>query len=376
MRILALILLPALLLSAASTAALAQGPVAVLGPPVAAPEAQDRHAPLLRPSAQALDFALPNGRFFKQANGQGGAGETGYPLVNSVIFAGNNVRFFDEFQRLGSVPLVGFPASRTFVLDGFVTQVNQKAIFQWRPEVDRVFFINVFDILHDRGFDPFLLSVRQVPPQLPTSFDDGKTVQQIVNDRLALLNANPAIRSTYFSVDDPLLRFGLPTSQVQDFGNVFVIRLQRAVLQQWKVAVPWAAAGQVTIANGGDVFKELGQIPAFAGVPQPTPSFSRNIVIYEPGRGATVRSPIHVIGDAQVFEAVVSFQLLGAQGNVLASGFAMARAGGPLFGRFETDIAFGVGAQQAGTLRFFEASARDGSPVPDSIVSIPLVLAP
>ena len=73
MRILALILLPALLLSAASTAALAQGPVAVLGPPVAAPEAQDRHAPLLRPSAQALDFALPNGRFFKQDNGQGGA---------------------------------------------------------------------------------------------------------------------------------------------------------------------------------------------------------------------------------------------------------------------------------------------------------------
>lgn len=375
MRIAAFILLPALLLSIAGTSALAHSPAAVIDPKMGSPETPELHAPLLRPSAQALDFALPNGRFFKQANGQGGAGDTGYPVVNSMIFA-NNVRFFDEFQRLGGVPLVGFPASRTFVLDGFVTQVNQKALFQWRPEVDQVFFINVFDILHDRGFDPFLLAFRSVPPQLPTSFDAGKTIEQIVNDRLALLNANPSIRSTYFSVDDPLLRFGLPTSRVEDMGNHFAIRLQRAVLQQWKVNVPWAQAGQVTIANGGDVFKELNQVPAFAVVPQPTPSFSQSIVVYEPAQGAVVRSPIRVIGDAQVFEAVVSFQLLGDQGNVLASGSTMARAGGPLFGRFDTDISFTISRQQAGTLRVFAASPRDGSPIPQSIVSIALTLAP
>ena len=218
----------------------------------------------------ALDYALPNGHFFTQANGQGGAGGTGYPVVNSQPFA-QFVRFADEFRRLGGVPLVGFPASRSFVLDGFVTQAYQKAIFQWRPEVDEVFFVNVFDLLHDRGFDPFLRAVRSVPEQLPVSFDDGKTPRQIVSDRIALLNANPAIRAVYFRVDNPLLRFGLPTSRVEDMGNHFAIRLQRAVIQQWKVDVPWAGAGEVTVANGGDVAKEEGLFPQEAVVPEVPP---------------------------------------------------------------------------------------------------------
>jgi uncharacterized protein YkwD len=36
------------------------------------------------------------------------------------------------------------------------------------------------------------------------------------------------------------------------------------VIQQWKVAVPWAAAGQVTIANGGDVGREASLYPSEA----------------------------------------------------------------------------------------------------------------
>ena len=49
---------------------------------------------------------------------------------------------------------------------------------------------------------------------------------------------------------------------------MFVIRTQKAVLQQWKVDVPWAKAGEVTIANGGDITealkKSLGWFPAEA----------------------------------------------------------------------------------------------------------------
>jgi lipoprotein-anchoring transpeptidase ErfK/SrfK len=33
------------------------------------------------------------------------------------------------------------------------------------------------------------------------------------------------------------------------------------VFQQWKVDMPWAGAGQVVIANGGDVAKEAGLLP-------------------------------------------------------------------------------------------------------------------
>ena len=61
-----------------------------------------------------------------------------------------------------------------------------------------------------------------------------------------------------------------------DTGNALVIRTQRAVFQQWKVDVPWARAGQVTIANGGEIAKEEGLFP--------------NSVI-ENGRGVNVLQP-------------------------------------------------------------------------------------
>lgn len=323
-----------------------------------------------------LDYALPHGRFFTQTNGNPlGVGTAGYAVANNWPFS-VPVRFFSEFQRLGGVALVGYPISQIFVLDGFVTQVFQKAVFQWRPEVGQAYFVNVFDVLHDRGHDDYLLAFRSTPRQLDPSFDAGKTPQQVVADRLALLNANPAMRAVYFSVDNPLLRFGLPTSRVVDNGNHFVIRLQRAVLQQWKVAVPWAAAGQVTIANGGAIGVEIGLYPEFAVRPQPQPTWSERIVVYGPSKGERVQSGFQVRGDAQVFEAVSTFQLIAENGTILREGSLMARAGGPEFGRFTGNIDYRVAREQPGILRVFERSARDGSIVPNTLVSIPLVLAP
>lgn len=327
-------------------------------------------------TARPLDYALPNGRFFTQTNGLPlGEGTAGYAVVNTRPFV-VPVRFFDEFQRLGGVPLIGFPVTQPFVLDGFVTQVFQEAVFQWRPEVNQVFFVNVFDVLHDRGFDDFLLAFRSTPRQLDPSFDAGKTLAQIVNDRLALLNANPALRATYFSVDNPLLRFGLPTSRVEDMGNHFAIRLQRAVLQQWKVAVPWANAGQVTIANGGAIGAEVGLFPAFALEPQPQPTFSQRVVVYNPGKGQRVRSGFLLRGDAQVFEAVATYQLIAENGTILREAPAMTTAGAPEFGRFSVNVDFQVNREQPAVLRVFERSAADGSIVANTLVSIPLVLVP
>jgi hypothetical protein len=45
-------------------------------------------------------------------------------------------------------------------------------------------------------------------------------------------------------------------------GNHYAVRLQRAVIQEWKQDVPWAKAGQATVANGGDIAKEAGLFPA------------------------------------------------------------------------------------------------------------------
>ena len=37
----------------------------------------------------------------------------------------------------------------------------------------------------------------------------------------------------------------------------------------FRAAVPWAAAGQVTIANGGDIARQLGYLPADALTAEP-----------------------------------------------------------------------------------------------------------
>ena len=207
-------------------------------------------------AAAAADFRIPNGHFFSQTGG--------FTVTND-----RGVAFWDAFVRLGGVPAVGYPVSRRFEHGGFVTQVMQKAVFQWRPESGEVFFVNVFDDLAAAGRNDWLLAVRSTPRPLPPDFDDGKTAEAIVRDRLALLDERSAMRARYRAVSDPLLRYGLPTSRVEDMGNHYAIRLQRAVIQEWKTDVPWARAGQTTVANGGDILKEAGLVPATSTEPEP-----------------------------------------------------------------------------------------------------------
>jgi len=78
----------------------------------------------------------------------------------------------------------------------------------------------------------------------------------------------PALHESYFSSSDPLTFYGLPTSEVEDMGNHYAIRLQRTVLQEWKEQVPWAKEGEVTIANGGDITKGLGALPGYVLIPE------------------------------------------------------------------------------------------------------------
>ena len=150
-----------------------------------------------------------------------------------------------------------------------MTQAFQKLVLQWRPESGTAVPMNIFDELSKSGFDGTLLENRQTPSPLNGSFDTpGAAWAQVVAGRQSLLNANTAIRSRYFAGGDPLTIFGLPTSRVEDMGNHYALRTQRAVFQQWKETVPWASAGQVTIANGGAIARELGWLPDEAVQPE------------------------------------------------------------------------------------------------------------
>jgi hypothetical protein len=208
--------------------------------------------------APALDWAIPHGHHFTQTNGfPGGMSPTGYSIVDD-----SQANFWSSFQAQGGVSRLGYPSSQRFMWGGFVTQITQKAVLQWRPDRKSVEFINVFDDLGQRAKNDWLLSVRSVPAPVAATFDQGLTWPQVVAHHQELLRSRPALLKAYVSQLDALDLYGLPMSPVYDAGPMYVVRLQRAVLQEWKVKQPWANIGDVTVANGGDVAKESGSFPA------------------------------------------------------------------------------------------------------------------
>ncbi|MBI4319834.1 MAG: glycoside hydrolase family 99-like domain-containing protein [Chloroflexi bacterium] len=220
--------------------------------------------PLAARATGAPDYDVPNGHFFTQTSGRGGG--TGFLVSND-----GGIRFWDELSRLGGLQAMGYPISRRFSWDGFVVQAMQKGVVQWRPEAGRAYLVNVFDQMSAAGKDEWLLGAKSVPKPLGPEFDAGRPWAETVQARLALLDANSAIKRRYLATRDAMTSLGLPTSRVEDFGNHYSIRLQRAVIQQWKIDVPWARTGQVVIANGGDIGAEAGLYPAEAMAPQPAP---------------------------------------------------------------------------------------------------------
>jgi hypothetical protein len=329
-------------------------------------------------SAQtALDFPLPAGHFYTQANGQSGAGGTGYAIVNAFEqlspFPTQQMDFFNAFTQFGGVNFLGFPASRVTVFPDFPVQVCQKEVLQFQPGRG-FFFLNIFDIMHDRGFDAFLDSVRDIPPQFDTSPDTGLPFDQVVARHVAFLNNDPAIRALYFSVPNPELQFGLPMS-FKDYGNVFVVRAQRAAFQHWRVDVGPNKANTVTIVNGGDIGKEIGLFPAAAVVPEGPPMFNDNIISLEPGTNATVKSPIVAQGYARLFEAAGNWEIRNAANQVIASGTFMAVAGtSPTFASFSFSAPFTVATSQKGSLTLFSISPANGARINQLV--IPLTLSP
>ena len=87
------------------------------------------------------------------------------------------------------------------------------------------------------------------------------------------------------------------------------------------------------------------------------------IFVDRPAWGAAAGNPVAVRGIANVFEARFRAQVLDADGNILADEPVTASCGTGCWGTFATRIGYEVAKAQYGTLRVFEPSARDGSPV-------------
>ena len=207
------------------------------------------------------DYAVAGGRVFTQTAGSAAADSAGF-----LVSDDGGIPFWSEFQNLGGVHVLGYPVTQRFTWNGFTTQAMQKVVFQWRPETARVAFTNVFDELTRAGLDDALAPLL-IPPQASFA-EDGLAWEEIVRRRTALLDASPPLRDAYAASPDPLRWYGLPTSSVVTYRGVQVVRLQRAALQLWLVDTPWSVAGQVTVANGGDLAKTIGLFPQLASTPR------------------------------------------------------------------------------------------------------------
>jgi hypothetical protein len=96
------------------------------------------------------------------------------------------------------------------------------------------------------------------------------------------------------------------------------------------------------------------------------------ILVETPGIGQRVSSPVRISGSANVFEATVSIAILDEQGRTVASTFTTATCGTGCRGTYSTDVLYDVGTTQPGTIRCYEVSAMDGSPI--HVVDIPVTL--
>jgi len=215
-----------------------------------------------------LDWAVLDGHFFTQTNGLPiGTSARGFAVTNQ-----GGALFWQKFQELGGVEALGYPVSRRFVWRGRPTQVFQRGVMQWDQTSKQVLLLNTLDVLSDAGKDEWLRRRHATPVPLPVDFDKGKQWPRIVNDRLALLKANPAIDSYFRQAPDPVSLYGLPTSKPEDFGDHITVRFQRAVIREWKVDWMGFKAGELTVESIGEWAIEAGLFPSETLMPEPAPS--------------------------------------------------------------------------------------------------------
>ena len=216
--------------------------------------------------------------------GQGGSALAQPPFAYALTNDGG-LRFLDEYQRLGGVATLGYPASNRFQLpDGFTYQLTQAALLQWRPDLDGVSLANTFEMLESAGKDDWLFAFRGIPRPVK---DDGSggdwqkakqtRLNWLTNETIKahfLANPNPAAIRRW-SVDDSIQLYGLPMSQPERFGPFVCQRFQRVSLQLWVEQVEgMPAPGTVVRVLGGDLLKEAGLVPeeALEAGDRPTPT--------------------------------------------------------------------------------------------------------
>jgi hypothetical protein len=210
------------------------------------------------------ELELPNGHFFKQANGFGGGADLGFAVVDD-----SGAAMWSEFQRLGGVDQLGYPISRRFIYRGSIAQVFEKGALRWVAEEGQAGLINTLDELSAVGDDAWLDANLQIPAAADWSADRGLTDEDVAARHLAVLDAYPELRDSLVA-DGTLDLYGLPTA-AKAYGPSVVVRFQRATLQLWTGDTSLAPAGTKVIGSGAQLGKQIGLWPSDAMTPETPP---------------------------------------------------------------------------------------------------------
>ena len=188
------------------------------------------------------------------------------------------ILFADEFERLGGAEALGYPASYRFRLDdGFVYQVTQGALLQWRPEVHKAYLGNTFEMLEKAGYDQWLLDTKGIPLPIKEDGSDGDwnrarqtRLAWLTNQKITakyLANPNPEGIASW-SEDRAIELYGLPMSYPEKHGPFVTQRFQRVAFQLWVDEVEgMPVVGTVVRVLGGDLLKEACLVPSHALAP-------------------------------------------------------------------------------------------------------------
>ena len=210
--------------------------------------------PATSAAAGPASFPLHQGFFYTQTGGGGGLGYEVRDAPGAPIWT--------AYEDRGGHEVLGYPVSQPWRDGPFTFQAFQRALLQAAPD-GHVRPANIYDLLSAAGHDPWLQTVKGVPPATLLPPDSGPLA------RLDALAVAPAIQAFWRQAPNALSRFGLPLGYASS-ADGGVLRAQRAVLR--------LSDGQVRLAPSGDHFKQAGMIPAPSTVPVAPPRIPRSLV--------------------------------------------------------------------------------------------------
>ena len=248
-------------------------------------------------------------------------------------------------------PAAGTTVVRSyFVLGSFTDNEGLAPVLREVPQTKAVATAAMRELL--AGPDEAEVSAR---PAMYTAIPDGTTLLGIsLANGIATVNLSREFESGGGSASMQA-RVAQVVYTLTQFPTVTGVRFQLD-------GVPVTALGGEGIVLdqpvGRDDFRD--QLPA--------------IFVDRPAWGASLGNPGTVSGEANVFEATFQVELLDAGDRTLVSKTVTATCGTGCWGSFRTSLPYTVERGQWGTLRVFEFSAQDGTPV--NVTEYPVWLTP